>query len=58
MIFCAMLYALLCIKENRERDRKQNDNDSGNMLTLTEIGGQVDKEDLSDVQNKYFRYVI
>ncbi|KAG7834790.1 hypothetical protein KL943_003174 [Ogataea angusta] len=58
MFFCVTAYALLCYLENKRRDRK-HELDGGVPLTVEEVirvGEEVDEHDLTDVQNKHFRY--
>ena len=55
-----ILYAGLCFWENRKRDRMQDKEDEAadNLYTEIEIGEKVDQQDLTDHQNKHFRYTF
>lgn len=57
MMFCASSYAILCTLENRKRDREHLE-DPQNVITSIEIGEEVDRQNLTDVQNRHFRYTI
>ncbi|KAH3662166.1 hypothetical protein OGAPHI_005414 [Ogataea philodendri] len=57
MLFCVSVYALLCFVENRRRDKTQLvKNGELDLEEIIRIGKEVDRDDLTDVQNKYFRY--
>jgi MFS family permease len=53
-------YASLCYIENKKRDNCPDEEDAiaENALTAIEIGERVDKENLTDKENKHFRYTF
>jgi MFS family permease len=56
----SILYAILCYFENRKRDRTHlaEDEVAIDVITEIEIGEMVDKQDLTDHENKHFRYTF
>lgn len=55
-----VLYAALCFWENKRREQKRDaeDAEADNVLTEIEIGEKVDQQDLTDHENKHFRYTF
>lgn len=55
-----ILYAIACFYENKKRDNAHLPEDEipENLLTEIEIGEMVDEQDLTDHENKHFRYTF
>lgn len=55
-----ILYAGLCLWENKKRNMEKEDGEKAadSKLTEIEIGEMVDQKDLTDHENKHFRYTF
>lgn len=56
MAAAGIVYYLLCVAENRRRDAAHDSSQSSATLDGHGSGDADDKDDLTDIQNKNFRY--